>query len=469
MPSDRTFDEAPGAARSVGDVRSWSRVRRISLRNVFARIGAASSGASGVFAVRALGAGLAYALHVALARLLGPAEFGVWAFAFTLVIVAGHAASIGFPDTVVRFLTDYIARGDWARARGQVLAGACVSAGGGAAIALAAAALLFLFRDMTPRAMFAPLLMSTAILPVFALQDWMDGAARAIGRPLLAMTPIFVLRPIAILGGATIAAASSDALDAALVMGVTFAGITATAVVQAVAFWRALPAPVRAARASFEWGFWLRASAPLGLVVLADQAGGFADVLALGVLATPEETGAYFAAARIIGLVGLGTFAVSAISGRRLALHRAQGETRELQAFLRVSARWTFLGSLVLVAVLTPCGPLLLSLFGRDFVSAAPALAILALGLLARAASGQAEELLVVLGHQRSSAKIAMACALVALAGSLAAAALAGPAGVAAAMALTAGMRSFLFTRAARRLTGFDPAIGRDTFGGARC
>src|SRR5690606_11038522 len=130
---------------------------------------------------------------------------------------------------------------------------------------------------------------------------------------------------------------------------------------------------------------------------------------------------------------------------------------------------WTFLGSLVLVAVLTPCGPLLLSLFGRDFVSAAPALAILALGLLARAASGQAEELLVVLGHQRSSAKIAMACALVALAGSLAAAALAGPAGVAAAMALTAGMRSFLFTRAARRLTGFDPAIGRDTFGGARC
>ncbi len=458
MLSDRLFAME---AKDDGALARSSSMR--SLLRVLA------SGALGVFAVRLIGAALGYALHIVLARLLGPADFGVWAFAFTLVIVAGHAASIGFPDSVVRFLTDYIAREDWRRARGQVLAGVYISLGMGAVLTLLFASLLIALRHLVPPQMFWPLLMAAAILPVFALQDWMDGASRAIGRPLLAMTPIFVLRPVAILGATAIAATSSDAINAAMVMGATLAGVVATAIVQAVAFWRALPAPLRASSATFEWRLWLGASAPLGLVVLADQAGGFADVIALGFLAPANETGAYFAAARIISLIALGTFAVSVISGRRLALHQSRNETHELQAFVRTSTRWTFLGSLVLVLVLAPLGPFLLSLFGRDFVSAAPALTVLALGLLARAASGQAEEVLVVLGHQRVSARIAITCALVALAGSFAAAAMFGPVGVAAAMAFTAAVRSFLFTRAARRLTGLDTFIGRDTFGAARC
>jgi len=233
MPSDRLFtDEAKEAAGPV---------RALTMRSL---LRVAAAGALGVFAVRILGAALGYALHVALARFLGPADFGIWAFAFTLVIVAGHAASIGFPDSVVRFLTDYIAREDWRRARGQVLAGIYISLGMGAALALLFAGLLIALRDLVPREMFAPLLMAAAILPVFAMQDWMDGASRAIGRPLLAMTPIFVLRPVAILGATAIASTSSDALNAALVMGTTLAGVAATAIVQAFAFWRALPAPI---------------------------------------------------------------------------------------------------------------------------------------------------------------------------------------------------------------------------------
>ena len=263
MSSDRLFaDEAKDGAAPA---------RALSLRSLLRVV---ASGALGVFAVRILGAALGYALHVSLARWLGPADFGVWAVAFTLVLVAGHAASIGFPDSVVRFLTDYMAREDWGRARGQVLAGVYVSLGMGAALALLFAGLIIALRDLVAPEMFAPLLMAAAILPVFALQDWMDGASRAIGRPLLAMTPIFVLRPVAILGATAVAASSADAFNAALVMGATLAGVTVTAIIQAFAFWRALPAPLRTSNATFEWRLWLSASAPLGLVVLADQAGG---------------------------------------------------------------------------------------------------------------------------------------------------------------------------------------------------
>ena len=257
MSIDRALDEDAGAAGSRGRLAAM-RLLRAPLR------AAATSGPVGIFAVRMLGAGLGYLLHVALARLLGASEFGAWGFAFTLILVAGHAASMGFPDTVVRYLTQYVAHGDWARARGQVIAGACVSLGMGALAGLGAAALILLCRDLLPPAAVTPLLMASSILPFFALQDWMDGAARAIHRPLLSMVPIFILRPIAIMAGAAIAASMNDGADAALAMGATVAAIFVTALAHAIAFWRALPAQVRDARAAFEWRAWLRTSAPLG-------------------------------------------------------------------------------------------------------------------------------------------------------------------------------------------------------------
>lgn len=458
----RAVREGAGAAQPRGRPRRlWRTARRVKRL-----VRGPASGPFGVFAVRIAGAALGYALHVTLARLLGTAEFGAWGLAFTLMLVAGHAASLGFSETVVRYLTGYLARGEWGLARGQVISGACVSLGAGAVLGAACAGLIFLARDLLPAA--APLMMAAAILPVFALQDWMDGAARALDRPLLATVPIFILRPVVIMAGATIAASTTDSLDAALAMGATVAAVLATTVLQAIALWRALPPQLRAARAEFAFNGWLRASAPLGFVALADQAGAFSDVIALGLLASPEETGAYFAAARIVALVGLGTYAVSAISGRTFALHHARGETQALHDHVRATTRWTFLGSLCLLLVLAPSGPLLLSLFGRDFVSAAPALAILSIGLLVHAAAGQAEELLVVLGRQRASLRISVTCAFVRMASCFAAAAFAGVIGVAIAIALCAALRSFLFVRAARRLVGIDTAIGGDTFRGSR-
>ena len=44
-------------------------------------------------------------------------------------------------------------------------------------------------------------------------------------------------------------------------MGATLAGVALTAIIQAFAFWRALPAPLRASNAAFEWRLWLGASA----------------------------------------------------------------------------------------------------------------------------------------------------------------------------------------------------------------
>ncbi|MGE3244890.1 MAG: lipopolysaccharide biosynthesis protein [Beijerinckiaceae bacterium] len=209
-------------------------------------------------------------------------------------------------------------------------------------------------------------------------------------------------------------------------------------------------------------------SAPLAAVFLIDQLAAYADVLALAATAPAGDTGVYFAASRILSLVAMAPYAVSVIAGRSFALHEARGAQGDLHAAIRRTTRWSFFASCALLLVLLPAGPLLLSSFGRDFVSAAPVLTILSLGLVARAAGGHAEELLVALGHQATNAKIALASAVAALGLAFAVTPVFGPLGAAAAMACAAAIRSFLFVCAARRLTGHYTGIGRDTFFGVQ-
>lgn len=423
-----------------------------------------AAGALSAFAVRIAGAGLGYGLHVLLARLLGVSDCGSWATGWTVLLILGHAASLGFCESAVRFLTTYVARGEWSRARGFALTGTLVTLTFGGALELAGFVLVASLGEALPSGLAGPLGLVCVALPFFALQDWLEGVARAFGRPVLARAPVYILRPITIALLMTGAALVSAGLDATIAMAVTAAALGLCALLQAFLVVKAAPWEIRQVRGQTDLRPWFAASAPLAGVFLLDQLAAFADVLALAMTGDPATTGAYFAAARIIALVGMAPYAVSVIAGRGFAHHLARGETQALHELVRRTARWTFWSSLFLVIVLVPAGPLLLAMFGKDFVSAMPAFIILACGLLARAAAGHAEELLVAFGHQRANMRIAMIAAVIAIVFAFIATPLFGPIGAAAAMAGAATVRSFLFVRAARRLTGFHTGLAGDIF-----
>ena len=55
-----------------------------------------------VFAIRVLGAVLAYVMQVILARLMGGHEYGIYVVVWTLVVVLGIFAPLGFSSSVLR-------------------------------------------------------------------------------------------------------------------------------------------------------------------------------------------------------------------------------------------------------------------------------------------------------------------------------------------------------------------------------
>jgi O-antigen/teichoic acid export membrane protein len=97
-------------------------------------------------------------------------------------------------------------------------------------------------------------------------------------------------------------------------------------------------------------------------------------------------------------------FAVAASAAHRFTAYHVSGDHEGLTAFAASTVRWVFWLSLFLSVGILALGQPVLLLFGEDFVSGYPVMAILTVGMLARASVGPAERLLTMLGHQRACA-----------------------------------------------------------------
>ena len=153
----------------------------------------AERAALSVFAIRIAGAALAYGAQVLLARLLGKAEYGVFATVWVWTNVLGHGALWGLNHSACRFVPHYRARGETDLARGFLAGGAVFTAASGLATAAFGGAVLWLGRDWIGDAAI-PIAMALALVPLFALQDYVETVARSFNWAALAIAPTYILR-----------------------------------------------------------------------------------------------------------------------------------------------------------------------------------------------------------------------------------------------------------------------------------
>src|ERR671921_1603126 len=65
-----------------------------------------------VFVIRIMGAAIAYGTQILLARVMGKAEYGIFATVWVWITVLGHASLWGLSQTTCRFVPHYRARGE---------------------------------------------------------------------------------------------------------------------------------------------------------------------------------------------------------------------------------------------------------------------------------------------------------------------------------------------------------------------
>ena len=342
-------------------------------------------------------------INAMLARLLSPAEMGVYFLVITWVAIAALLAQLGLGSAIIKLLGEALSRQDAGAARGAIrailtwaLAGAVFMAtitytapGRWAAIAM-----------FNSPSMLALLGVTAAIVALTSLQNLAAETLRGFGD----------IPKASIAGGLLTAAVFALAL---LYYTVMYEHSTLRAVLWANAFALTLATAVG--------GYWLsrayrdlrghRPVPPVGLVNLAApllvvNVGGFvlmqADLWILGMYKSQAEVAVYGAASRLAGTLWMLTTVVLAVLAPIIAQKCAHNEKSELQRVLRAAATASALAALPVVAAFAafPKGILTL-VYGSFYATGAPILAILALGLFVNILLGIRGYVLMMTGHQR--------------------------------------------------------------------
>ena len=355
-------------------------------------------------AARVVNAGLAFVTQVLFARIMGAAEYGVSATAMTLMLLTAGVATLGLAMMPQRFLPEYEAEGDTARLRGLLRFSLWAPPAVGAVFAAIGCLAVHLLGSILSPAVAAAACLAMLAVPAQCSLDVVEGIALARGWKLLAYGFAFVLRPLLVplifiaawLGGAT-----ADAALASLALaGATIAAAAILLVMVLLKSARLL----RTGPAIEERGRWLRAGLPVMLMETAFLLMSSTDIILLAIFRDDATVGAYGAAARLVALVAFIHAGLTWASGHHFSALHAAGERERLADFAARAARWTFWPSLGLAIAVALAAPLLLMLFGKGFEDGGIVTAILLLGLLARAAAGPAEQLLVMTDNQDSCA-----------------------------------------------------------------
>lgn len=416
--------------------------------------------ASAAFLLRVASAALAYLSQIVLARMMGEYSYGIFAFAWIWVIILGRAVTFGFGESVVRFVPRY----EEMRMPGATLAflrsARCIVFSGSLAVAIAGACILQFSPAFLTAHYVWPLTLAMICLPLFANQELYEGIARAKGWNILALAPLYLLRPILILVAfAAFIAAGSEATVQTAMLAVIAALVAANLIQVFIVERRLRQTGKTSRRIAGPSGLWFKASLPLFVVHWCEELLTNADMIVLGMFVEPDQMAIYFAASKTLVLASFVPFAIGVVIGRRFSIFNAAGDMESLREVARTGAFWTFWPTVAAVSLILLAGYPMLWMFGPAFVDGYPVLVVLGVGFIARAAFGQAEDLLIMLGHQRLNLQTVVVALVANVVLNLALIPHFGLIGAAAATSLTMVARAFALSVLARKIVGVSTVV----------
>jgi O-antigen/teichoic acid export membrane protein len=367
------------------------------------------------FGVRVASAAILYLSQVLLARWMGSFEYGIFVLVWTWVLILGGMSTLGLSAAMMQLLPAHRERGELGRMHGLLLGGRLIGVGFGTVVALTGMLGLAVWGSLLESHFLLPAFLALVCVPLVTLTDLQDGIGRANGWIGAALLPPYVLRPVLVLASMAGALASGLPASAATAAACAIAATWASGFVQTALLQRRIGATFALAKRDYRPRRWFRTSIPLLAFGASELLLQNVDVLVISRHLSPADVAVYFAAAKTMGLVLFVHYAVGSVLANRFSSLNARKDRAGLGRCIRDAVNWTFWPSLAAALMLLTLGRPLLWLFGPQFSAGYPVMFVLAIGFLARAATGPCEMMLNMLGEQRISAAVLGATALAAL------------------------------------------------------
>lgn len=353
-----------------------------------------------VFTSRVLAAVLTFATQIVLARVMGAAELGMYALAFSVCLVLVQVFSFGFPNVAVSVIGQALAFGNWGVIKGFIRRAHGLAAGIALLLACTAVLMLLAGVEMIANVRAAPFIITLFIVPIFGLTNFYYGLAVAFswfGLPLFisdVMRPLVFLLFVLLLSfvGGPLSAESALFGQLAILIAVLVGGF--------LILRSRLHNHLRGIPPLYDMPGWIRISLPL--LVHGLFTGYFQEIsiILCALFLSPEEIAIYSVSYRTALLISFGISSVTAAACTQIAQLHAKEDRASLQHLVRNATRVTVVGALTAVLFFLLFGRQLLSLFGPEFTVGYQCLVILALSQLVIAMTGPVAGLLAITGHQ---------------------------------------------------------------------
>ena len=334
-------------------------------------------------------AAIRLATAVVLARLLGPADYGVYVFAISLMLMVAIPLQAGLPVLAIRELSAYLSGADWARINGMLARMTQLILLSGAAV-IAVALPLLMIVDW-PEADRAALLWALVLLPGIALVNVTGASIRALRHVTIGYFLEGTLRPLLLL----VAAASAlvllgpEGLSAPSAMAFHAGAACLAAVIALGARRRLVSRRAATVDRTYRSREWLRSLLPLSLMAGAQVVLSRTDMVMLRSLSGPEAAGCYNVALQGAVAVMFAFEAVKAMSGPRMATFLAEDRREDLQETFSWGVRIVLAGAVpVSLGLLLYGKDLIGAVFGAEYLPAYPAMVVLAAGAVLQASLG---------------------------------------------------------------------------------
>lgn len=431
---------------------------RSSFRQFVSRYRGAIFSSAYSVAMRIAGGIAAFALGVTLARVLGPAGYGVYGLITTLVALASTLAVIGTPQLAVRELSLRRAKGDWQGIRQLISRFQRATVGVSILIGvLAVACVAILSAGRGPENVYA--VQAALLTLLLALTVLIAAELRGLGALLKGQFLDILGRPAVTLAATLVLVVAGWRLTIADALWIQVA-VAAGAVVLSFAWiYRMLP-PRAQPDTESERIPWLHAALPLAIVDGLRQLDGAYGVILMGWLASDFELGLFRVAAACAVIINMPITVAHVLFGPTASRLYGFGETAKLQKLLTMI-------SLALVALILPTtigiwffGAEALELvFGAAYRDAWLAFFFVSCAQLVTACFGLGPTLLAMCDSERHLMRICALSVVIGIAAAIPLIDAYGAAGAGGATVISGLLIALFSQRFARRSLGLDPSI----------
>ena len=318
-------------------------------------------------------------LAIILARILEPAGYGVYSFAFAIIALAMIPVQMGLPTLVLRETARSNAKKDWPVLRGIwrwsglfIMSAAAITVG---------SILLWLSLDATEisPAERSALIWGLPLIPLMALSATRASALSGLRLPIRSHLIDQILRPVSLsflLLAAISVGAEVDPSHAMMLH--CFAAFLSFAVGAFLLVHSRPPESRKSGAVRIKNRAWLTALLPLSALAAVQTINESADLIILGIFRSDAEVGLYRIAVSSASPAAIGMTAMALILAGQIA-HELTGKNyRQLQPMLSTAAIGCTALPVLAVAIYALWGEVLLTfLFGSEYRHAHSALIIL--------------------------------------------------------------------------------------------